>query len=190
MRGALIATTLVGWAVLDSLAQHKAAAGRPPVRTEADRGSAAFAQVTGFGGLALGLVLARRMPLLDLPGTPALWLAIGLPIAWAGIALRVVAVRTLGAMFNPLVSIHEGHRVVESGPYRLVRHPSYTGVLVMSLGIGLATANLGSTVIIAGVRLAGYIRRIGVEENALEEGLGELYVRYARGRSRLVPGVW
>jgi protein-S-isoprenylcysteine O-methyltransferase Ste14 len=190
MTGALIATTLLGWAVLDCLAQHRAAAGRPPVRREADRGSAAFAQATGLGGLLLGLLLALWLPSLALPGAGWTWAAIGLPLAWAGIAIRITAVTTLGSMFNPLVAIHDDHVVVEHGPYRLVRHPSYAGVLLLWLGIGIATANAAALVAIVALRLAGYVRRINVEETALAEGLGDAYTRYAQGRARLVPGVW
>ena len=190
MTGALIAATLLAWMVLDGAAQRRAAAGRPAVDKEADRGSAAFAKAAGAGGLLLGVLLARWLPTLALPGGRWAWAAVGLPVAWAGIAIRVNAVTTLGSMFNPLVAIHQGHVLVEEGPYRLVRHPSYAGVLLLSVGIGLAFANVASLVAVAGLRLAGYVRRINVEETALAEGLGEAYARYAQGRARLVPGVW
>ena len=190
MSGALIAATLVGWMVLDGLAQRRAAAGRPAVRQEADRGSAAFAKATGAGGLLAGVLLAWRLPSLALPGPGWAWLAGGLAIAWAGIALRVIAVTTLGSMFNTLISIHEDHVLVQEGPYRFVRHPSYAGVLLISTGIGLALGNVAGLVAIVGLRLAGYVRRINVEESALAEGLGDAYTRYAQGRARLIPGVW
>ena len=190
MTGALIGATLVGWVVLDSLARHHAARGRKRTRLEADQGSAVFAQATGLGSLLLGLSLVRWVPSLGLPGPAWAWLAIGLPLAWAGIALRIRSVTTLGSMFNPLVAIHDDHVVVEHGPYRFLRHPSYAGVLLLWLGIGIATANAAALVAIVSVRLAGYVRRIMVEEATLAGGLGDAYTRYAAGRSRLVPGVW
>jgi protein-S-isoprenylcysteine O-methyltransferase Ste14 len=190
MTGALIAATLLGWMVLDGLAQRRAAAGRPPVQTESDDGSAAFAKATGLGSLLAGVLFAWWLPSLALPGARWAWLTFGLAIAWAGIALRVTAVTTLGSMFNTLISIHEDHVLVQHGPYRFVRHPSYAGVLLMSVGIGLALGNVASLVAIVGLRLAGYVRRINVEESALAEGLGDAYARYAQGRARLVPGVW
>lgn len=122
MTGALIATTLAGWVVLDCLARHRAAKGRPKTRIEADQGSAVFAQTTGLGSLLLGLSLLRWLPSLALPGAAWTWAAIGLPVAWAGIALRIASVTTLGSMFNPLVAIHDDHVVVEHGPYRFLRH--------------------------------------------------------------------
>ena len=190
MTGALIAATLLAWMVLDGAAQRRAAAGRPAVHKETDCGSATFAKAAGAGGLLLAVLLARSLPSLALAGGRWVWAVVGLPVAWAGIALRVNAVTTLGSMFNPLVAIHEGHVLVEEGPYRFVRHPSYAGVLLLSLGIGVAFANLASLVAIVGLRLAGYVRRINVEETALAEGLGEAYARYAQSRARLVPGVW
>ena len=190
MTSALIGTTLVGWVVLDCLARHRAAKGRPKTRIEADQGSAVFAQATGLGGLLLGLSLVRWLPSLALPGAAWTWAAIGLPLAWAGIALRITSVTTLGSMFNPLVAIHDHHVVVEHGPYRFLRHPSYAGVLLLWIGIGIATANAAALVIIVSLRLAGYVRRINVEETTLAQGLGDAYSRYAHGRRRLVPGIW
>jgi protein-S-isoprenylcysteine O-methyltransferase Ste14 len=190
MRSALIGTTLAGWVVLDCLARHRAAHGRPKTRIEADQGSALFAQTTGMGSLVLGLLLARWLPSLALPGATWTWAATGLPLAWAGIALRIRSVTTLGAMFNPLVAIHDDHVVVEHGPYRFLRHPSYAGVLLLWIGVGIATANAAALVAIVSLRLAGYVRRITVEETALAAALGEAYTRYAQGRSRLVPGLW
>jgi protein-S-isoprenylcysteine O-methyltransferase Ste14 len=143
-----------------------------------------------IAGLILGLSARMWFPGADLPGSRATWLAAGLPVAWAGIWLRVASISFLGRMFSPLVRIEDDHQVVDSGPYRFVRHPSYVGVLVLSVGLGLAMANIVALVAIPGLRLVGYVRRIRVEEEALAATLGEPWAAYAQGRARLVPGIW
>jgi protein-S-isoprenylcysteine O-methyltransferase Ste14 len=183
--------TIVAWIVLDARTQKRAAsAGSPTAAPDADRGSAAFVQLLSISGLVLGLSARMWFPGADLPGTRWAWLAAGLPVAWAGIWLRVASISFLGRMFSPLVRIEDDHQVVDSGPYRFVRHPSYVGVLVMSVGLGLAMANVAALLLIPGLRLVGYVRRIHVEEQALMAGLGDRYAAYAQGRARLVPGIW
>jgi protein-S-isoprenylcysteine O-methyltransferase Ste14 len=88
------------------------------------------------------------------------------------------------------VNCPANQRVVATGPYRLLRHPSYTGILLACTGIGLASAN--------GVGLAGLVLlplalilwRIHIEENALLAMLGDTYRSYASQHRRLVPLVW
>ena len=86
--------------------------------------------------------------------------------------------------------IQEGHRLVTSGPYRYVRHPGYAGSLLAALGIGVALGNLLSLAAMFLLPLVALLRRIAVEEAALEAALGERYREYARSTRRLVPGVW
>jgi protein-S-isoprenylcysteine O-methyltransferase Ste14 len=191
MPALLVFATIVAWIVLDGRTQKRVAADRQRTApTEADRGSAAFVQALSIAGLVLGLSARMWFPGADLPGSRGTWLAVGLPIAWAGIWLRVASISFLGRMFSPLVRIEDDHQVVDAGPYRFVRHPSYVGVLVLSVGLGLAMANVVALLAIPGLRLVGYVRRIRVEEEALSSALGERYAAYAQGRARLVPGIW
>jgi protein-S-isoprenylcysteine O-methyltransferase Ste14 len=71
-----------------------------------------------------------------------------------------------------------------------VRHPLYAGALVTMAGVGLAFGNWLSLAVCIVLPLVAYLRRIAVEERALEAALGDAYRRYARGRARLVPYVW
>jgi protein-S-isoprenylcysteine O-methyltransferase Ste14 len=93
----------------------------------------------------------------------------------------------LGEFFTIDIRVHPGQPVVERGPYRWVRHPSYTGLVITFVGIGLALGNWG---VLAVVPTAGLVVRIRSEERALLDGLGEPYRRFAASRPRLVPGLW
>jgi protein-S-isoprenylcysteine O-methyltransferase len=114
----------------------------------------------------------------------------GLGLLVAGIAFRSVAIVQLGALHMPVVAIEAGHRVVDTGLYRHVRHPSYLGACVGFLGFGLGLGNWLSAVSMLGFVLVGYIYRMHVEEEALLEALGEEYAAYRRRTYRLIPGIY
>jgi protein-S-isoprenylcysteine O-methyltransferase len=140
-------------------------------------------------GLALG-VLAARSGHLTLPG-PGWWpVALGLAVFAAGLVVRAWAVRELGRFFQFTVVVQADHRVVDSGPYRLVRHPSYTGLLMASLGLG---AMLGTWLSIPACLvppMIGFGIRLRSEEAVLARELGAPYRAYMQRTKRLVPRVW
>lgn len=96
----------------------------------------------------------------------------------------------LGRFFTRSVTIQAGQPVIDAGPYRRLRHPSYTGYLLTLLGLGLTVANRISLVLAVAVQLVGVLCRINVEEPALLNGLGQPYAEFCRTRRRLVPGLW
>ena len=145
---------------------------------------------SAVAGVALAVLLERRAPGLAIPGNGWPAFAAGLALMCAGIALRQWAVAVLGRFFTIEVRVQSEHAVVEGGPYRWVRHPSYTGLLLTFLGIGLALGNWGSLAAAAVVPTVGLVYRIHFEEQELLEGLGEPYRRFAEGRARLFPGIW
>ena len=155
-----------------------------------DRASARVVVALAMVGIGGAAVAAAHVRELAFPGRGAAWLGGGLAVALLGVALRLWAVRTLGRFFVYTVTIQREHRVVDTGPYRFVRHPSYTGALITLGGLSLALANGLSVVLAVALPLAAYLYRIPIEERALAESLGEPYVRYARERARLVPWVW
>ena len=116
--------------------------------------------------------------------------AAGLVVLAAGVALRTWAILTLGRLFKFVVVIQDGHRVVASGPYRLLRHPSYTGGLVAFLGAGIALDSWLSILTLVFIPLLAVLVRIHVEEAELATALGPEYTRYASRTHRLVPGLW
>lgn len=157
-------------------------------RGKQDRGSYLWVAGGTIGGFGIAYALASRH-VLSLPA-PMVWLVLGLVIAWGGMLLRLWAVLTLGRSFTTIVVVRPEQRVVTTGPYRLVRHPSYLGLLVLLLGLGLALGDLAGAVALVVLPAIGLARRIVVEEVALRSGLGDAYREYCSGRARLVPGVW
>jgi protein-S-isoprenylcysteine O-methyltransferase len=114
----------------------------------------------------------------------------GVALVVAGLTLRWYAIIHLGRYFTVNVSIAADHAVVESGPYRFVRHPSYSGALTAFLGLGICAENwLSLLVLVVPITLA-FLRRIAIEEAALIEALGSNYTVYAARTRRLIPGIY
>jgi protein-S-isoprenylcysteine O-methyltransferase Ste14 len=114
----------------------------------------------------------------------------GLAVLILGAGLRIWAILTLGRLFKFVVVIQRGHHVVRSGPYRVLRHPSYAGGLAGLLGIGIALSNWLSIAVLVLIPLAGILIRIRVEEARLASALGQDYSDYAARTCRLIPGLW
>jgi protein-S-isoprenylcysteine O-methyltransferase Ste14 len=141
-------------------------------------------------GVVLGLFVARRGEALALPG-PGWWpIGLGAAVLACGLALRGWAVHTLGRFFKFTVVVQPGHRVVDTGPYRRIRHPSYTGLLMVELGLGIALGTWLSIPATLLPPLLGFGLRISREERVLARELGDPYRAYMRRTDRLIPGVW
>jgi protein-S-isoprenylcysteine O-methyltransferase Ste14 len=107
-----------------------------------------------------------------------------------GITIRLIAVATLKQQFTTTVSVLERHEIVETGIYKLIRHPAYLGYLMSLLGIGLVLGNgVGLTALVV-LPLAGILYRIHVEERVLLSYFGSIYQEYANRTKRLLPGIW
>ena len=179
--------TIVALFGLDRLAVRRGGGEARSVRTQSDRRTYLWIQVWQIAALVLALGAPFWVEALDLPTW--VW-PIGIAIAWAGIALRLWAVSTLGSQFSRVVGVEAGAHVEQRGPYRYVRHPSYSALLLVFGGVGLAQANLLSVVAAVVCILVGYVARIRVEEDVLEAAFGDEYRDYASTRARLIPGVW
>ena len=116
--------------------------------------------------------------------------AIGFVILLAGLVLRGWSIKTLGTYFTGSVAVSSDQTVVTAGPYRVLRHPSYTGLLLIMTGVGLASANWAGAAGMVVLTLAGLLWRIHAEERALLTTLGDGYRAYAAQHKRLVPLVW
>lgn len=180
----LYALTFMGWFLLEV----RQATRRRPDASHGDRGSLWVLRATTIGGFLLAFGVAALLPGLDVPRTVAY--VASLVLLWCGIALRWWSFRTLGEYFTFTVQTSHDQVVVDTGPYRWVRHPAYLGMLLAILGIGAVSGNPLTVVLLLAAVLVGVVYRIGVEEQALLASLGEPYRRYCEGRARLVPGVW
>jgi len=182
----LLTVSSIGFVVSEVTIRARSA--RHRVGTRRDRGSI-LAVVTGLAAGAIGAVrCALALPGATVPG----WAPVlaGVALMWLGVALRQWSVRVLGRSFTVAVRVTEGQQVVTGGPYRWVRHPAYSGLLLTTAGFGLALGNWVSLLCAVLLPALGLVVRIRVEERALSEALGAPYREYAAGRRRLVPGIW
>lgn len=122
------------------------------------------------------------------PGAAAF--AAGMVVLVGGLVLRGWSIRTLGDYFTGRVMVSADQPVITAGPYRVLRHPSYTGFLVACAGVGLASANWVGLAAMVLLPLAVFFWRIHAEETALIGTLGERYRAYAAQHRRLVPFIW
>ena len=124
------------------------------------------------------------------------WIIDGEAIRWLGVALfaaggalRLWPVVVLGRRFSGLVAIQPGHTLVTSGVYGVIRHPSYLGLLVNSLGWGLAFRSMVG-VLLTALLIPPLVARIRAEERLLHSQFGEEYDSYRAHTSRLIPGLY
>jgi protein-S-isoprenylcysteine O-methyltransferase Ste14 len=118
---------------------------------------------------------------------PEAFFYLGIVLMLAGIAFRQWAIFVLGRFFSTTVRILSDHRIVTNGPYRVIRHPAYTGALLTLVGLGLGSRTLAGTLIIVVLFGIVYNYRISVEEKALRAEFGQEYVDYAKKTKRLIP---
>jgi protein-S-isoprenylcysteine O-methyltransferase Ste14 len=116
--------------------------------------------------------------------------AAGMVILLAGLVLRGWSFKVLGQYFTHTVMVSSDQPVIATGPYRVLRHPSYTGIILIGLGVGLAAANWAALAGVTLLILTPLLWRIRIEENALSTTLGDRYRAYAAQHKRLVPLVW
>jgi protein-S-isoprenylcysteine O-methyltransferase Ste14 len=143
----------------------------------------------GILGILDGYLPAHtdRMEFWTIDGDTIRWLGVVLSVA--GGALRLWPVYVLGPRFSGLVAIQPGHKLVTSGVYSVIRHPSYLGLLVSSLGWGLAFRS-GVGVTLTALMIIPLLARIRAEERLLRTQFGGEYDTYCARTSRLVPGLY
>lgn len=155
----------------------------------ADKGTLRLLWVVIGAAIALGYVARTAAPSLGFADRfPAA--EVGAALFAAGIALRAYSIAYLGKFFTVDVAISDDHRVVDTGPYRHVRHPSYSGCLLEFLGLGVCLGNAASVLLLTVPTAWVFLRRIQVEEQALLSGLGEPYGAYIKRTRKLIPGVY
>jgi protein-S-isoprenylcysteine O-methyltransferase len=117
-------------------------------------------------------------------------LNIALAFLVAGMIMRWWSILTLGRYFTVDVAIQHSHEVVQGGPYRWLRHPSYTGALIAFAGVGLAFGDWLAMIALLVPVIAAIMYRVRVEERTLVGALGANYAEYSARTKRLIPGIY
>jgi protein-S-isoprenylcysteine O-methyltransferase Ste14 len=152
-----------------------------------DRATRVLIAVTIWIAVSVAAVAASRA---TAPQIAEPYRTAGLSVMWLGLGVRVWAIAALGRAFRTTVEVDLGQAVVSTGPYRWVRHPSYSGLLLIVLGCGLASGNWLALALCAVLPLPALLRRIQVEEAELTRVLGDRYRAYQAQTKRLIPRVW
>ena len=181
----LTGVTGVVWVVLELRQSFNS---RPEAR-HGDRGSRVVIGVSAVIGILLAIAARRGLPDLAI-GDPVVAAWCGLGLLWAARALRQWSFWTLGRYFTFTVQTSSDQAVITSGPYRFVRHPAYSALLLAAAAGGLYLGNWLSLVALVAAVTAGLVYRITVEERALSNDVGAAYGEYAATHKRLVPLVW
>jgi protein-S-isoprenylcysteine O-methyltransferase Ste14 len=114
---------------------------------------------------------------------------LGFILAMAGLCLSVLARVWLGGNWSGTVTLKQDHELIRAGPYRWVRHPIYTGLLLGLLGSAIATGQWRGLLALALIAIA-FLRKISTEERFLTEQFGATYTRYQAEVAALVPGIY
>jgi protein-S-isoprenylcysteine O-methyltransferase Ste14 len=155
---------------------------------DADDSSLPTLWITILLSVTSGILASMRVPSAAFGGAPVFWT--GCLLFGAGLALRWYSISYLGRFFTVNVAIHSGHEIIDTGPYARIRHPSYSGALLIFLGLALTLTNWLSLVLIVVPIFLAYGRRISVEETALASALGSPYTNYMRRTKRLAPFIY
>jgi protein-S-isoprenylcysteine O-methyltransferase Ste14 len=159
--------------------------GKRSTEVRSDRGSGLLILLAIFGSITVANAFAAS----GIALLPKASFYVGVAMMLLGMAFRFWAVSTLRSFFSYTVQIKEGHHVIESGPYRFVRHPAYAGSLLTIVGVGFALQSWGAVLLIAIVFLVAFGYRMQVEERALADSLGDEYLSYAKRVKRIIPFV-
>jgi protein-S-isoprenylcysteine O-methyltransferase Ste14 len=186
--GALILVTVAAWAMME-LSQRSQAQEREGATRIGGAGERIAILTCAIAGVVVANLTPHVFPAAAI--RPAVVsFAAGMVILLAGLVLRGWAFKVLGQYFTHTVMVSSDQPVIATGPYRVLRHPSYTGILLAVIGVGLASANWADLVAGLLVALTPMVWRIHVEESALAATVGDRYRAYAAQHKRLVPLVW
>ena len=157
--------------------------------TKQDRSTLGVIWLVIAVSITAGVFVAQNFPAGALPYA-RMFAGVAVLLFVAGLILRWWAIITLGRFFTVDVTIEKDHELVERGPFRTVRHPSYTGVLVAFVGYALSLCNWAALLVILLPIGAAFIHRMNVEEDALSRALGARYAEYMTRTKRLVPFIY
>ena len=161
-----------------------------PTARQVDRGSLVVMSIVVGGGVIAACILPLVWTSATIPSLRPQVTLVGIGVIILGALLRWWSIFALGRYFTFEVAVRSTQSVVQSGPYRVVRHPSYTAILIMLLGVGIVLLNWASIVVLLVTGLIGLGYRVRVEERALVDALGQPYVDYMRHTKRFIPFIF
>ena len=115
---------------------------------------------------------------------------IGLTVIILGYVVRYWAVLTLGKYFRTTVELDKNQKVIQKGPYRLIRHPSYSGMILFFIGYGIVSLNWFSLIVSSVLPTIALLYRISIEEAAFIKEIGVEYQKYQFKTKKLIPWIW
>ena len=141
--------------------------------------------IVGALFIAVPHILGPQLENLFVPRTPA-WLALAIAMVGLGLGFSAAARVWLGRNWSSMVTVKQGHELIRSGPYALVRHPIYTGMLLALIGTVLMVGQWRALIGLA-IMLFSFLRKLGIEERFMAQEFGDDYARYRAQVAMLVP---
>ena len=188
----LVALVLLALSFSTDSRMRRGAEAKSLKATETDRGTTRALGIAHGVSFFTMFVVAPLLWYFDLARLPMAdtiaWF--GVVLMLLGLALKVWAMRTLGAFYTRTLRVAGGQQLVEIGPYQRLRHPGYTGGLCIWIGASLATANWISSILVPVLMIGVYQYRIRSEEQMLLGAFGKNYGDYMRRTWRLVPFIY
>lgn len=159
------------------------------IQTNLDKGSLVMIWIAGTMAV-ISAIIAARLLLTDSADFNPLIPSLGFLITCVGIAIRWISIHTLQDAFNIYVTVPKNGKIVKNGIYKNIRHPSYLGLLLAYLGLGIILSNWISLLFIFLPIFIAILHRIKIEEAVLTDALGEEYLEYCRSSYRLIRGIY
>ena len=155
-----------------------------------DHGSLVILIGLQWVGIALNFLLAWFFPFVTIPLHRTTFFLLGIIFILLGVGLRWFSIWTLGRYFTRDIAVSMDQQVVQNGPYRLIRHPAYSGTFLTMLGLGLAMTNWASLISLLFCVFLGHLYRVRIEEETLIQYIGQPYIDYMRRTKRFIPLVF
>ena len=156
------------------------------IGSEHDKGSLLFILISILTSIIIIFVLAY----FGIGRLPTFVSYIGLIFVILGFVLRQWSIITLGNFFTPVVVIQKNQKLIQSGPYKYIRHPSYTGLFLEIVGVGLFLSNWLAIIIILILLFPSLIYRISIEEKVLVKAFRNEYTSYQKRTKKLIPFIY
>lgn len=115
---------------------------------------------------------------------------LGFLLLWSGVLLRNYSIKILGRHFTATIQLQKDHHLIQHGPYRIIRHPSYLGALVALVGSAVFLNSLAGTITAVVAMMIAYFFRINAEEKVLAGLFGKDYHNYQKTTKKLIPFFW